>query len=499
MAQQNAVIMSKRDKKSIMFQRFVYLFAAVTAVCACAHATGPVSEESLREHLNDTLPERWTYISEMQQEVPSATDGWWRSFGDSTLDSLITLGIDYNYNLAMTMKRTAMARNAMMQARSGWMPVVGLSAGWSKSRSSGAMTVPSVPATVESGFTAGVSAQWEIDIFGKIAAGVKAKKAAYNASRAEYAGAMVSLCAQIASTYVNLRMYQAQMRVTEAHIESQLKTVNIARARYEATLASKLDVDQAEATYYATVATLPQYQYLIHTAINSLEVLTGTLSESLRSKLSEEAAMPDCMQMVSAGVPADILRRRPDIAQAELELAEYAAEAGVAKKDFLPTLVLEGNIGTSAHDVGDLFSHNSFTYSIAPTLSWTIFDGLSRKYALASAREQLQAGIDNYNQVVATAYEETDNALASYHFAIIYKDEMEKVLTANVEALKLAMDRYKNSLSPMLDVVNSQINTLSAEQELLTAQGRALSSLISLYEALGGGFDLETLNVNLPQ
>lgn len=469
------------------------------AVGVQAQASSPVSERSLQEHLNDTLPARWTYMPEKQQEVPSGNDGWWRNLGDATLDSLIDLGIDHNYNLAMAMRRTAMARNSMLQARSGWMPSLGLSAGWTKSRQSGEMTVSSMPATVESGFNAGLNARWEIDIFGKIASGVKSKKAAYNASRAEYAGAMVSLCAQIASTYVNLRVYQAQMRVTQAHIESQKHTVVIARARYEADLASKLDVAQAEETYYATLATLPQYQYQIHTAINSLEVLTGTLSESLRSRLLAEAPLPDCRQLISAGVPADILRRRPDIAQAELELAQYAAEAGVAKKDFLPTLVLEGSIGTSAHNIGDLFTHNSFTYTIAPTLSWTLFDGLSRKYAVASAREALQAGIDNYNLTVATAYEEVDNALASYHFAIVYRDEMERVLASSNEALSLAIDRYKNSLSPMLDVVNSQINTLSAEQEVITATGRALSSLIALYEAMGGGFDIETLTVNIPQ
>lgn len=482
-----------------MFQRFVYAIIGLCGICPAVYAGSGITERDLRGHLTDSLPERWTYVPEHQQDVPSGTEGWWRSFGDATLDSLVMLGIDYNHNLAMAMRRTEMARNTMMQARAGWMPSVGLTAGWSKDRQSGELTSTAMPATVTSGFNAGLSARWEIDIFGRIASGVKARKAAYNASRAEYAGAMVSLCAQIASTYVNLRVMQAQMDVAKKHIESQLKTVNIARARYEADLASKLDVAQAEETYYGTLATLPQFEYQILAAINALQVLTGTLSESMSVALQTPGPVPECMQMVSVGVPADILRRRPDIARAELELAEYAAQVGVAKKDFLPTLVLEGTIGTSAHNIGNLFSHNSFTYSVAPTLSWTLFSGLERKYALASAREQFQAGIDNYNLTVATAYEETDNALTSYHFAIVYKNEMERVLDAGNEALRLAIDRYKNSLSPMINVVNAQINTLNAEQNLISAQGRALSSLIQLYEALGGGFDLETLDVSMRQ
>ncbi len=195
--------------------------------------------------------------------------------------------------------------------------------------------------------------------------------------------------------------------------------------------------------------------------------------------------------------PAGLLRRRPDIAQAELELAQSAAEIGIAKKDFLPTLAIEGAVGTSAHNLKDLFKNNSYTYSIAPTLSWTLFDGLSRKYALATAREQMQAAIDNYNLVVANAFQETDNALAGYHFAIIYLENVERILTADTEALKLAMDRYKNSLSPMLDVVTAQLNTLTTEQEQIAARGQALTSLINLYEALGGGFDLDTLEINM--
>ncbi len=479
-----------------MFQRFIY-FAIGVACSLASIAAPPVNEEDLTRHLNDTLPERWTYTPELHQEIPSPTDGWWRSFGDATLDSLVTLALDYNYNLSQALHRTEIARNMMKQAQAGWYPSLNLSAGWDKERQSGAMTGPGIPASVAGGFNAGLSAKWEIDLFGKIASGVKAKKAAYNASRAEFAGAMVSLCAQVANTYLQLRTLQGQLYVAEVHSESQLKTVNIARARFEATLASKLDVAQAEETYYSTLASIPKLRYSIHAAINSLEVLTGTFSDNLRYVLSNPAPLPDCHRLISAGVPADILRRRPDIAQAELEMAQYAAEAGIAKKDFLPTLAIEGSIGTAAHDIDNLFKHNSLTYTIAPTLSWTIFDGMSRKYALATAREQLQAAMDNYNFVVANAFQETDNALAGYHFAIIYLGYIEKVLNANAEALQLAMDRYKNSLSPMLDVVTAQLNALAAEQEQIAAQGQALESLINLYEALGGGFDIETLEVNM--
>lgn len=479
-----------------MFQRLIYLTVSVGCFIGASAMPAP-TDSDFSSNLRDSLPEKWTYAPAMEQEIPAATDVWWKSFSDSTLDSLIALALTNNYNVSMTLHRTEMARNAMRQAQSQWYPTVGLSAGWSKNRASGAMSVPSLPASVSSGFNAGLTARWEVDIFGRIADGVKSKRAAYNASRADYAGAMVSLCAQVATTYFNLRTLQNQLAVAEAHTESQFKTVNIARARFETELASKLDVDQAQENYVTTLSSIPKYKYSINAAINALQVLTGSFSPELREKLSQTAPLPDCYQLVSAGVPAELLRRRPDIVQAEQQLAEYAAEIGISKKDFLPTLAIEGSVGTSAHNIDKLFTQNSFTYTIAPTLSWTIFDGLSRKYNLANAREQMQIGIDNYNLVVANAFQETDNAIANYHFSLVYLDEINKIIKLANEAVNLAIDRYKNSLSPMLDVVTEQMNLLSAEQEQISARGKALESLVNLYEALGGGFNADTFGVKI--
>lgn len=471
-----------------MFQRFV-LTIAIAGIFAHGIPCKGENLQDMNKYLRDSLPGQWSYVPERTMAMPMESNGWWKRFNDSALDTLITIGMANNYNLAMALRRTQIARNAVGQARAGWMPVVNANAGWTKLRDSG-MTDPAPnPATGMSYFSAGLSASWEIDIFGKIVSGVKAKKAGYMASRAEYAGAMVSVCAQIAATYVELRMYQELLDIANDHAENQMKIVNIAKARFETTLASKLDVTQALETYYSTTASVPMLENSIHTTINALAVLTGESHDSILHILSTGKHLPDPVQIVEAGVPMDLLRRRPDIAKAEMELAAYAAEIGIAKKDFLPTLTLEGEIGTSAHNAKNLFSHNSFTYSITPTLSWTLFDGLARKYALASAKETFKAGIDNYNLTVMTAVEEADNALSTYFHALRHVDAIREVITQNNESLRLAIDRYKNSLSPMNDVVTAQLNSLAAESDLISAQGAALSALISLYEALGGGFD----------
>lgn len=471
-----------------MFQRFIYGLVGLAVLAPAMHA-----QELPEKYLTDSLPTRWEYLPENTIESPSPSDTWWKQFNDATLDSLIALGLDNNYNLSMAMRRTEMARAAMGQARAAWYPAVNLSGSWNKGRQSGMSGPVAGPAMDVNYFNAGLTAQWEVDIFGKIASGVKAKKAGYRASKAEYAGAMVSVTAQIAATYMQLRMYQELLDISLEHTENQMKIVNIAKARFETTLASKLDVAQALSTYYSTIAAIPMLENSIVTSINALAVLTGQPLDAMQRLLTPHADLPNPVQMIQAGVPADILRRRPDIAQAEMELAQYAAQAGIAKKDFLPTLTLQGSVGTQAHRAGDLFKNPSFTYSIAPTLSWTLFDGMARSYALTAAKEQLKMGVDNYNLTVETAVQEVDNALSTYYHSLRQMEANSQLIVQNQEALRLAIDRYKNSLSPMSDVISAQLNALSSASNLVSAHGSALAALINLYEALGGGYDASTI------
>ncbi len=468
-----------------MFQRFLLLAIAALASFGGARAEAPSDRAP-------EIPEHWAWEPAHIQQAPDVSDRWWRQFADPTLDSLVTLGLERNYNLAIAQRRSEMARAAIGQAQSGWMPSVGLNAGWTHSRSSGALgkgdTFKPEPSSY---FNAGLSASWEIDIFGKVASGVKQRKAEYRASRAEYAGTMVSIAAQIASTYFTLRQYQQQYEIAMAHSEKQMKTVKIAEARFETTLASKLDVAQAWGTYYSTQSSIPMLRNSIRRTINALALLIGAYPADIEEWLAVPGQLPADNEEVAMGVPADLLRRRPDIAKAEAELAAAAAAAGVAKKDFLPTLTINGSIGTSARDISNLFSSDSFTYSIAPTLSWTLFDGLNRKYALQSARENLEASAASYQLAVMTAIQEADNAISAYYSSLEQEGVIRKVIEQNTEALALALDRYKHSLSPMSDVITAQLNALSSENNLVAARAASLQALVSLYEALGGGYNAD--------
>ena len=457
--------------------------AIVTALLAT------VVHVSAQQPITQTdMPPRWQYAPGFDQTLP-ADDNWWQMFGDTTLDSLIVLGADNNYDVLQAMRRIEIARQTLRQTRSDYFPSLSVGAGWNKSRVSGMTGDIPTDAATSSRFSLSLDMNWEIDVFGRITTAAKGKKAAYRASRAEYAATSVSICARIATAYMQLRTLQAQKAVLMQHIASQQHVDSLTVARFEAGLASKLDVAQARTTLYSTRASMTAIETSITTTINALAVLTGMFPQQIAPWLMKEAPMPDYHQLVTVGVPMELLRRRPDVVSAEYSLAEATAAAGVAKKDFLPTLSIAGSIGTAAHNAGDLFSHQSLTYTIAPTLSWTIFDGFSRSAASAIAREQMHAAIDNYNLTILTAVQEVDNAMATYANDLRYIDLMTRTVQEATESYNLSINLYKNDLASFINVSNAQINLLQYANELVLARGQALAALINLYQALGGGWE----------
>ncbi|MDE6581877.1 MAG: efflux transporter outer membrane subunit [Duncaniella sp.] len=440
------------------------------------------------EYLSQAMPQSWTYGEDITSVADSNT-AWWKNFGDTLLDSLIDEGVNKNFNVSIAAHRMEIARQTLKEARSLYFPTFNFNGGWTKSRTSGAMTTVNSPASSSSYFSLGIDMSWQIDLFGKITAQTRDRDALFKASRVQYEGMMLSVSAEIATCYFNLRVLQAQKQVADEHLASQEKIVSITEVRYETGLASKLDVAQARALLYSTRATLPALDKAINNTVNAIALLIGVYPGEIAPRLEQPTALPDPAKLpVSVGVPMDLLRRRPDIAEAEFSIVSYASRLGIAKKDYLPTLTLNGSIGTSAHDGKNLFKNNSLTYSIAPTLSWTIFDGLARNYAVSAAKEQLEAAVDQYNLTVMTAVREADAAMSDFHYTLETMDLDKKVYDESAEAFNLSLDQYKSGLISLTPIVDAQLNMISYSNALIQQQGNALVALIDLYKALGGGW-----------
>ena len=446
-----------------------------------------ISAQHADHYLDTPLPQAWEEGGEVFRQTLPVDDQWWKSFGDTTLDSLISIAVDRNYSVLTAIDRMNMAKAGLRMERSGFFPTVGINAGWTRQQTSG--NTSELPHSTQHYYDVSANMSWELDIFGSIRQRVKAQKETFAASKEEYTAVMVSLSAQVASSYIQLRELQQELKVVERNCASQAAVLKITEVRYNTGLVSKLDVAQAKSVYFSTKASIPQLESGINQYITSLAVLLGTYPQEIRPVLERVGELPDYMEPISIGIPADLLMRRPDIRSAEHQINAQAASLGASKSDWLPQVFIKGSVGYASKDFKDLTKHKSFTYEIAPALSWTIFSGGKLVNATKSARAQLDEAIDQFNQTVLTAVQETDNAMTAYRSSIKQIVALREVRNQGQETLTLSLDLYKQGLTPFQNVLDAQRSLLSYENQLVQARGNSLLQLIALYQALGGGWN----------
>ena len=441
--------------------------------------------QTANRYLKAPLPNGWEENGEVFQQTLPVDDHWWKSFGDSKLDSLIVLAVDRNYSVAMAINRIAAARANLWAERGNFFPSIGLNAGWTRQETSG--NTSSIPQTTEHYYDASLSMSWEIDVFGSIRKRVKAQKENFAASKEEYTGVMISMAAEVASAYINLREQQ-ELEVVNKNCASQEEVLKITEVRYNTGLVAKLDVAQAKSVLYSTKASIPQLEAGINQYITMLAVLLGMYPQDIRPVLEPVGTLPDYMEPIGVGMPVDLLMRRPDVRSAERSVNAQAALLGASKADWLPKVFLKGSFGYAARDLKDLTKSKSMMYEIAPSMSWTLFSGGQLVNATRLAKAQLDESINQFNQTVLTAVQETDNAMNSYRNSIKQIVALREVRNQGIETLKLSLELYKQGLSPFQNVLDAQRSLLSYENQLVQAQGNSLLQLITLYKALGGGW-----------
>lgn len=437
-------------------------------------------------YLDQALPEAWIEEgSDFQQTLP-VEDNWWRNFKDPLLDSLIEVAVKQNYSVQMAVDRIAMAKANLRSAQGSYAPTFGLNAGWNRQQSSG--NISQLPQSITQYSSATVDMNWEVDVFGSIRNRVKAQKENFAASKEEYNAAMVSLCAQVASAYIHLRELQQEMQVVQQNCLSQQAVVQITQKRFDTGLASKLDVAQAQSVYYSTKASLPMLEAGMIQYANSLAILLGLYPSDLRKITETGVALPEYIEPVGVGLPANLLLRRPDVRAAERQVNAQAAALGASKSDWWPQVFVKGSIGLASHDFDKLANHNSLTYEIAPTLTWNFFQGTQKIQATRLAKAQLDETIRQFNQTVLTSVQEVDNAMSSYKNSIKQIVALREVVNQGQQTLDLSLDLYKQGLSPFQNVLDAQRSLLSYQNQLTQAKGSSLLNLIQLYQALGGGW-----------
>lgn len=433
------------------------------------------------------LPKNWSDGAFFNQELP-VDDEWWRNFNDPVLDSLITVACESNYSVLSAMENIKKARAAWRVAQSNLMPEFNLGVGWQRAKTSGNIASTMYNEAWEGQFSTAVSMQWQADVFGSIYMRSKAQKKLFMATEEEYNAVMVSLIANVATTYFSLRQSLAEMWVLRENTASQREILNITISRYDSGLASKLDVAQARSVYQSTLAQIPAMQATIDSYRNAMAVLLGTFPEEVDGWLNEGYALPTYIAPIGVGIPAQLLRRRPDIRAAEKQVEANAALLGATKRDWFPQLLISGSIGFASGEMKSLFRSRSFTWEIAPTIKWNIFGGNDRVNATREARATLDGSILDFNEKMLTALQEVESAMSGYENSITQIVALREAVNQNEKTLDLSLELYKQGLTPFQNVLDAQRSLLTYENYLVQAQGGSLIYLVQLYEALGGGW-----------
>lgn len=414
---------------------------------------------------------------------------WWVNFDDPQLNAIVDIALKQNLDIAQAVSRLRQARESLIQSRASLFPTVNANASYSRNinirgRTFGSITNAGI---VNENYALSGDVAYTADIFGGVRRGVEAGRASYEASGYNLAQVQATIASEVARNYILARAAQAGAAIARSSLAIQQDNLEIAGFRVQAGLVSSLDAEQARAQRAQTAANVPSLEQQYEQATNRLGVLTGQAPGALKAQLAATAPIPHGPDAVPVGLPADIIRLRPDVRAAERNLAAATAQIGVAKADLLPRLSLSGSISTNASSINALT--DIITGRVFGQLAQTIFDAGRGRSVVRARRAQAEEAFAAYKASVLGALEDVENALTALATAQARQREFETAADASNTAAILARSQYRAGLTDITTLNNTEASLLSAQSGLNTARSDQAQALVQLYLALGGGWN----------
>jgi multidrug efflux system outer membrane protein len=462
------------------------LLPGLLVACASPAPTSPTSESPL------ALPSAWTVAasaasaSATDSAAPAALDRpalarWWQQFDDPLLVALIDDALQGNTDLAVARARLDQARALRDSQAAGASPQLGSSAGLSRShtRSTGGI----------SSWQAGLDASWEPDFFGAQSSALRGRELDVAASAADLATTRMTVAAEVGIAYATLRGSRAQWRIARDNLAAQEQTLALTRWRAQAGLASTLDAEQARLSTEQLRANLPALEASIAQSEHRLAVLLGLPPAALRERLGSDDRLPASARDLPAGVPAELLRQRPDVRAAELAILAETERLTQRHAQRWPSFRLSGSLALKAATLSGLGGAGALVSSVAAAVDWPIWDGGTRRAAIDQQRAVLAQAQASYRAAVLTALEDVENALSSLGATRAQLNSLGEAHNAAQNALLLARQRWQAGLIDFGTLLDAQRSALSADNSLASARTNERLNLIRLYKALGGGWE----------
>lgn len=463
--------------------RVILAMASLALVAGCARPPSPSTAT-----LDLDVPERWSTSTD---SVASATTpgAWWSSFDDATLDSLVAEALRANRTLDAAVANVEAARaTARIQGADRWPQINGSARGSRSKQIFVGLPIPGgdVAQSLTNNYGLSAEASWEIDLWNRLGLRARAARAELQASEADLAGARLSVAGLTTRTWITLNELELQRDLAARSLEAYRSTERIADSRYERGLINSVDVYLTRTSSENAAALLALRENQLQQTSRQLEVLLGRYPSGALRGAGELAPPPPA---IPAGLPVDLVLRRPDLLAAERRVIAAQARTGEARRNLLPRISLTGSTGTTSNEIGDLLDGDFSVWSIAGSLLQPLFQGGRLRAQVAANVAGQDAALARFAQNALEAFSEVESALAAESLLATREAHLAAALENAQGAWRLAEDRYGQGVGELLSVLEAQRRALAAESELIGVRAARLQTRIDLHLALGGGFD----------
>lgn len=439
------------------------------------------------------LPAQWTSdLAGGETNSPATDAAWWKSFNDPELDSLIARAVQSNLDLRVTEARVREARAMRGIVAANLGPTLNYDASYQRERLSQNGFPEFPPGIPLEGniYQTGFDAAWEIDVFGGTRRAIESANASIAAADEGRHDFLVSLFGEVARDYVEARAAQRRLEILHENIAAQSQEETLAADRYRAGLGNQLDVEQAQSLLQTTQAQVPTREAEFRQSVYALGVLLGRPPGDLLSEVSSNSPIPSAPPVVPAGLPSDLLLRRPDIRRAERQLAAATAQIGVATADLFPKFSLTGDAGLQSIGVSDWFTAGSRFWQAGPTMQWRIFDTGEIRANIRLQNTRQEEALTTYESTVLVSMQEVETALTAYAKEQVRRQSLTDAADSTRQTVALAEQLYRNGLTDYLPVLDAERSLYNTQDSLAQSDRDVALNLVALYKALGGGWEV---------
>lgn len=464
--------------------------ATLTAVMMIAAGVG-CSVRRAYQPPAPNVPAAWSSSVAQPADVESLSR-WWESFGDEQLTRLVRRAVEGNLDVRTAISRVREARATMRATGTQLRPSADATG---SARGSGTGGEAGIGGVTQS-YSLGIDASWELDVFGGIRSTVDAARATAEARDADLQDVLISLTAEVAFDYIDTRSLQRRLEIARSNVDLQQQTLELTQFRAQAGLATDLDVQQALSNVESTRAQVALLERQVSQSVHAIAILVGRPPADLDAELTSPAPIPGAPLEATLGVPADALRRRPDVRSAERQVAAQAAQANAARADLYPSFRLAGSIGLESLSIAKLIVPGAAFWSANPSASTRLFDRRQLRENLVVQSERQEQAARNYETVVLRALQEVEDSLTALAQEQARRDHLTAAANAAQQAADLSLQLYTAGLRDFRDVLDAQRSLLTLQDSLTSSNATVSSDLVRLFKALGGGWSAAEM---LPQ